>query len=220
MNSFFRVLFQFPKEFLWLAVFLAHVKKLTHGKGYCNHMSQWRRHYRLCLGHCVHCVVSIFNYVSILLCFSSFWFWHTLCTIYQHIVYHICAVNLNDLVQKNCTKLLIAFILKRLESLVFFFLFFATCEASRVTQMKTSWLKRYPHSLLWISRILVCDCLIKPIPRKLYIYSSVYSLITLIVVGNHGVTVNGGQQVFFFFFFYRFPQLRCLVFIILSEVVM
>lgn len=84
--------------------------------------SQWRRHYRLCFGHCVHRVMSIFNYVSILLCFSSFWFWHTLCTIYQHIVNHICAVNLNDLVKKNCTKLLIAFILKRLESL-FFFLF-------------------------------------------------------------------------------------------------
>lgn len=85
-------------------------------------MSQWRRHYRLCLGHCVHRVGSIFNYVSILLCFSSFWFWHTLCTIYQHILYHICAVNLNDLVKKkNYTKLLIAFILQRFESLFCFF---------------------------------------------------------------------------------------------------
>lgn len=215
MNSFFRVLFQFPKEFLWLAVFLAHVKKLTHGKGYCNHMSQWRRHYRLCLGHCVHRVVSIFNYVSILLCFSSFWFWHTLCTISQHIVYHICAVNLNDLVKKNCTKLLIAFILKRLESLFFFFcLFFATCEASRVPQMKTSWLKRYPHSLLWISRILVCDspesCTFTP----LFTVSSHWSLL--------GTTVWlwTEDSRFSFFFFYRFPQLGCLVFIILSEVVM
>lgn len=165
-------------------------------------MSQWRRHYRLCLGHCVHRVGSIFNYVSILLCFSSFWFWHTLCTIYQHILYHICAVNLNDLVKKkNYTKLLIAFILQRFESLFCFFLPLAKPQGCHKW---TSWLKRYPHFLLWLSRILVCDYLIKPIPRKLYIYSCVYSLITLIVVGNHGVTVNGGQQgVWFSSFFQR-----------------
>lgn len=32
--------FSSPRNSYGLAVFLAHVKKLTHGKGYCNHMSQ------------------------------------------------------------------------------------------------------------------------------------------------------------------------------------